>query len=151
MITLIAASSSNRVIGKDNRLIWHIPGDLKRFKEITSGHTILMGRKTFESIGKPLPNRKNIVLTRDKDWKAEGVTTIIDIKDIKDEDLFIIGGGEIYRMFIDISDKIERTLIDKEFEGDTYFPNIGNEWIEQKRETLNCPEFTYHYITYARK
>ena len=151
MITLIAACSSNRVIGKDNRLIWHIPGDLKRFKEITSGHTILMGRKTFESIGKPLPNRKNIVLTRDKDWKAEGVTTIIDIKDIKDEDLFIIGGGEIYRMFIDISDKIELTLIDKEFEGDTYFPNIGNEWIEQKRETLNCPEFTYHYITYTRK
>jgi dihydrofolate reductase len=155
MITLIAACSSNRVIGKDNTLIWKIPGDLKRFKDLTIGNPILMGRKTFESIGKPLPNRTNIVLTRDKNWKMDGCLVYNHPDELlplfEMDNLFIIGGGEIYNMFIRKADRIELTLIDKDFDGDTYFPEIGNEWTEVKRETLECPEFVYHYITYDLK
>jgi len=154
MITLIAACSKNRVIGKDNQLIWKVPGDLKRFKELTTGHPVLMGRKTFESIGRPLPNRTNIVITRDKNWKNEGCLVYNNWEEVlpifEKENLFIIGGGEIYKTMIELADKIELTLIDKEFEGDTYFPEIKGEWKEEKRETLNCPEFTYHYITYTK-
>jgi dihydrofolate reductase len=154
MITLIAACSKNRVIGKDNQLIWKVPGDLKRFKELTTGHPVLMGRKTFESIGRPLPNRTNIVITRDKNWKNEGCLVYNNWEEVlpifEKENLFIIGGGEIYKTMIELADKIELTLIDKEFEGDTYFPEIKGEWKEEKRETLNCLEFTYHYITYTK-
>ena len=124
MITLIAACSSNRVIGKDNTLIWNVPGDLKRFKELTYGNPILMGRKTFDSIGRPLPKRTNIVVTRDNNWSREGVFVYNDINEAiseyKNTNLFVIGGGEIYSSLIDIADKIELTLIDKEFDGDSY-------------------------------
>jgi len=155
MIILIAACSKNRVIGKDNGLIWKVPGDLKRFKELTTGHPILMGRKTFESIGKPLPNRTNIVITRDKDWKHKGCLVFNNIKEVLPlfvkEKLFIIGGGEIYNMFLDLSDKIELTLIDKDFEGDSYFPEIDSNWVIEKIESHTCPEFNWKYITYFRR
>ena len=153
MITLIAACSKNRVIGKDNTLIWNIPGDLKRFKELTSGHTILMGRKTFESIGRPLPNRRNVILTRDKEFKAEGCLIYSDLKEVLElfgNDLFIIGGEQIYKQTIGYADYIELTLIHKEFEGDAYFPEIP-EWfteIKGKRQNLECEEFKWSYITY---
>ena len=155
MITLIAACSKNRVIGKDNQLIWKVPGDLKRFKELTTGHPILMGRKTFESIGIPLPNRTNIVITRDKSWKQEGCLVYNNFEDVlsifEKENLFVIGGGEIYKMLINLADKIELTLIDKDFEGDAYFPEIDSNWTVEKVESQSCPEFNYSYITYIRK
>jgi len=155
MITLIAACSKNRVIGKDNQLICKVPGDLKRFKELTTGHPILMGRKTFESIGRPLPNRTNIVITRDKNWKQEGCLVYNNFEDVlyifEKENLFIIGGGEIYKSLINLADKIELTLIDKDFDGDAYFPEIDSNWTVEKVESQSCPEFNYSYITYIRK
>jgi dihydrofolate reductase len=155
LITIISACSRNRIIGKDNQLIWNVPGDLKRFKELTTGNPIIMGRKTFDSIGKPLPNRRNIVITRDKSWRHEGCLVYDNLKDaISDfisENIFIIGGGEIYKMSISLADKIELTLIDKDFDGDTYFPEIDDNWIVEKSESHECPDFSYHYITYVRK
>jgi len=155
MITLIAACSTNRVIGKDNQLIWHVPGDLKRFKNLTSGHIVLMGRKTFESIGRPLPNRTNIIISRDTSLKVEGCIIYNDYREVfsifEKNEIFVIGGGEIYQQLLPYADKIELTLIDKEFEGDTYFPDLNSSWVEENRESLTCPEFDYHYITYKRK
>jgi dihydrofolate reductase len=151
MITLIAACSLNKVIGKNNTLIWKVPGDLKRFKELTSGHTVLMGRKTYESIGRPLPNRRNIILTRNPEFKAEGCLIYSDLKEVLDlykNDLFVIGGEEIYKQTLGYADYVELTLINKEFEGDAFFPNVPDWFVEQKREDLNCEEFDFSYITY---
>ena len=120
----------NREIGVDNKLPWHLPKDLKHFKEITSGHPIIMGRKTYESIGKPLPNRTNIVISRKKDWFEEGILIVGSIKEaIKfgqkiDEDIFIIGGGNIFEQTMDIADKVEVTEIKTNIEADTFFPKI---------------------------
>jgi dihydrofolate reductase len=153
MITLIAACSKNKIIGNENKLIWKVPGDLKRFKELTTGHTVLMGRKTFESIGRPLPNRRNIILTRDKAFKADGCLVYSDLKEVLElfgNDLFIIGGEQIYKQTIGYADFIELTLIHKEFEGDAYFPEIPD-WfheIKGKRQNLECEEFKWSYITY---
>jgi dihydrofolate reductase len=156
MITLIAACSKNRVIGYENKLIWNIPGDLKRFKELTTGHTVLMGRKTFESIGRPLPNRRNVILTRDKAFKAEGCLVYSDLKEVLElfgNDLFIIGGEQIYQQTIGYADFIELTLIHKKFEGDVYFPEIPNFFLEVKgkRQDLECDEFKWSYITYEHR
>lgn len=156
MITLIAACSSNRIIGKDNQLIWNVPGDLKRFKDLTSGHPILMGRKTFESIGRPLPKRTNIIITRDKSYKQDGCYVYNSFDEAlplyETQNLFVIGGGEIYQQLLKHADKIELTLIDKEFEGDTKFPVLDeNIWVIQNKEDCSCEEFDYHYITYVRK
>ena len=153
MITLIAACSKNRVIGKDNKLIWHVPGDLKRFKELTSGHTVLMGRKTFESIGRPLPNRRNIILSRDTNLQIEGClvySNLTEVLELFGNDLFIIGGEEIYKQTIGYADFIELTLIQKEFEGDAFFPQIPEYFneIKSRRQNLECDEFKYSYITY---
>ena len=130
MITLVVALGLNREIGVDNQLPWHLPKDLKHFKEITSGHPIIMGRKTYESIGKPLPNRTNIVISRKKDWFEEGILIVGSIKEaIKfgqkiDEDIFIIGGGNIFEQTMDIADKLEVTEIKTNIEADTFFPKI---------------------------
>ena len=130
MITLVVAMGLNREIGVDNKLPWHLPKDLKHFKEITSGHPIIMGRKTYESIGKPLPNRTNIVISRKKDWFEEGILIVGSIKEaIKfgqkiDEDIFIIGGGNIFEQTMDIADKLEVTEIKTNIEADTFFPKI---------------------------
>ncbi|MBW5470251.1 dihydrofolate reductase [Brevibacillus formosus] len=123
MISLIVAYSRNQVIGKDGDMPWHLPADLKNVKELTTGKTIVMGRKTFESIGKPLPNRKNVVLTRSQDFHPEGV----DVVHTKEEvlamgDVIIFGGSEIYRQFLDVVDRLYITEIDLETEGDTFFP-----------------------------
>lgn len=156
MITLIAACSSNRIIGNDNQLIWNVPGDLKRFKDITSGHPILMGRKTFESIGKPLPKRTNIIITRDKSYKQDGCHVYNSFEEVlpiyETQNLFVIGGGEIYQQLLKHADRIELTLIDKEFEGDAKFPEIDDKlWDIDKQEDCSCDEFNYHYITYVRR
>lgn len=130
MITLVVAMGLNHEIGVDNKLPWHLPKDLKHFKEITSGHPIIMGRKTYESIGKPLPNRTNIVISRKKDWFEEGILIVGSIKEaIKfgqkiDEDIFIIGGGNIFEQTMDIADKLEVTEIKTNIEADTFFPKI---------------------------
>lgn len=127
MITLIAACSKNRVIGKDNQLIWHLPEDLKRFKELTTGKTVLMGRKTFESIGRPLPKRTNIIITSDKNYKAEGCVIYHDLFEAlkHDKDIVVIGGSQIYQQCLDIAHDIQLTVIDQEFEGDAFFPELG--------------------------
>jgi dihydrofolate reductase len=152
MITLIAACSRNRAIGKDNKLLWHLPNDLKRFKQLTTGKTVVMGRKTFESIGKPLPNRKNVVLTTNKDLLIEGCEVITSISELNLlEDIVIIGGEQIYKLFINLADVIELTLIDKYFEGDAFFPEINlDKFFKEVDETVYGNEFNYNYITYKK-
>lgn len=134
-ISIIVAKAEKNVIGGENKLLWHLPADLKFFKEKTSGHHILMGRKTFESIGKALPNRVNLVLTRDENYKKEGVFAVktlqqaIDLaQNAGENELFIIGGGEIYKNTISIADTIYITQIDAIFEGDTFFPALSSDW-----------------------
>ncbi len=120
--------TEDRVIGRDGDLPWHLPADLKFFKKTTLNSTILMGRKTFESIGKPLPKRRNIVLTRDENWSKEGVEVIHSaegvnsLPNLSDENLFIIGGAEIYELFLPLMDELIVTHVMERFEGDTYFP-----------------------------
>ena len=131
-ITIIAAISENNGLGKNNKLIWHIPDDLKRFKKLTLGHSVIMGRKTFESIAKPLPQRKNIILTRNKNYKAKGALIAHNVKEAlnfcqNDNQPFIIGGAEIYKLFMNISNKIELTRIHKSYDGDAFFPEILEE------------------------
>ena len=152
MITMVAACSSNRVIGKENKLIWRVPGDLKRFKEMTTGQTVVMGRKTYESIGKPLPNRTNVILSRDTELKIEGCLISSNLEDVLNTypNAFIIGGEEIYRQCMDYADNISLTLINKEFEGDAFFPEIPASFIEMERQDMKCDEFTYSYITYTK-
>lgn len=136
MLSIIVAVAKNNVIGKDNKLIWHLPADLKRFKELTTGKTIIMGRKTFESLGRVLPNRKHIVLTKNKSWKYDDsqvkvITSIDELeKEIKDEEEnFVIGGASIYKMLMPYANKMYITKIEEEFEGDTFFPDIDEkEW-----------------------
>ena len=130
MTTIVVAMGQKNEIGAGNQLLWHLPKDLKHFKELTSGHPIIMGRKTYESIGKPLPNRTNIVISRKTDWFEEGILIVGSIKEaIKfakkiDENIFIIGGGNIYKQTIDLADKLEVTLVKAELEADTFFPKI---------------------------
>ncbi|MBW8192316.1 type 3 dihydrofolate reductase [Neiella marina] len=135
-ISLIAAMGRNRVIGKDNKMPWHMPADLKHFKAVTMGKPVVMGRKTFESIGRPLPGRMNIVVTRDEDYRADGVevvrspTQAIELASKATEDVMIIGGGQIYQHFLPMATDLYLTFIDAEPEGDAYFP----EWPTKFRQ-----------------
>ncbi|OVE63242.1 dihydrofolate reductase [Chryseobacterium mucoviscidosis] len=130
MTTIVVAMGEKNEIGFENQLLWHLPKDLKHFKEITSGHPVIMGRKTYESIGKPLPNRTNIVVSRKTDWFEEGILIVGSIKEaVKfakkiDEEVFIIGGGKIYEQTMDVVDKLEVTLVKTDLEADTFFPKI---------------------------
>ena len=142
-ITLVAAIASNNVIGKENSLPWNIPEDLKRFKQMTSGHTILMGRKTFDSIGRPLPNRQNIVMTKDENFEREGIKVINNFDDalelIKEsnEDVYVIGGSNIYELFEPVANSLAITRILKDFEGDAFFPDINWDlWQIEKEENF---------------
>lgn len=136
--SIVVAMDEQRVIGKDNQLIWHLPADLKRFKEITMGHSMLMGRKTFDSIGKPLPGRRSIVITR-KNIEIPGCLVVHSIEqaleNCKDEEeVFIIGGADIFKQTLSIADKIYLTIVHHCFEGDTYFPMIDEViWKERNR------------------
>jgi dihydrofolate reductase len=159
-LTLIAAMDLNRVIGKDNDLIWHMPKDLKHFKELTSGHCIIMGRKTFESLGKPLPNRVNIVVTRDKDYRADGCIVVHSIEEAirkagDDPQPFITGGAEIYKLALPYAQTIELTLIHHRFEGDTHFPTFeGADWELAAKETHQADEknpYPFDYLTYKAR
>lgn len=161
MLSIIVAKAKNNVIGKNNQLIWYIPGDLKRFKKLTTGHNIIMGRRTFESLGRVLPNRFHIVLCNDKEMKInnENVKIIKDISDLKeyidsDEENFVIGGATIYRLLLPMCNKLYITQLDTDFEGDVYFPEINeNEWkvIERKEGEKDENSFKYEYITYVKK
>lgn len=162
MIKILVACDENRVIGKDNQLIWHLPADLKRFKSLTTGHVILMGRKTYESIGKPLPNRTTIVITRQADFQAEGTITahsvdeaILKAKSLSREDIFIVGGAEIYTLSLALADQILLTQLHDIFEGDAYFPEVSAEtWEIVARERGLTDEknpFQYSFITYQKK
>ena len=159
-ITIIAAVSENNVLGKNNKLIWHIPDDLKRFKKLTLGHSVIMGRKTFESITQPLPQRKNIILTRNKNYKAKGALIAHNVKEAlnfcqNDNQPFIIGGAEIYKLFMSISNKIELTRIHKSYDGDAFFPEILEEkWklVKSKKNNLNETKIiNFSYLTYIKK
>ena len=154
-ISLIAALGNNRVIGNENKLIWNIPADMKRFREITLGKPVIMGRKTFESIGKPLPKRKNIILTRDKNYKADGCIVVNSredaLKSAGDGEVMIIGGAMIYAEFLPIANKMYLTIIGREFEGDAYFPEYNeNEWKEVSREVHEENDLNYSFIDFER-
>lgn len=133
-ISMIAAVADNNVIGKDNQLIWHLPDDLKFFKNTTKGHHIIMGRKNFEAIGRPLPHRTSIIITRQKNYKADGCIVVNSIEEaiskVKNDDKpFIIGGGEIYKQALPLATKLYITKVHARFEGDTLFPEIKpDEW-----------------------
>jgi len=156
MIKIIVATSRNKVIGDSNNLIWYLPADLKRFKEITTGNTIVMGRKTYESIGKPLPNRRNIVITRDVNYEVDGCEIVNSLEEalmISNQNCFIIGGGEIYKQSMEIADQIYLTLVHEDFEGDTTFPEIGSEWkmvTSQDFEPDEKNKHKYSFIEYMK-
>jgi dihydrofolate reductase len=156
MVKIIVAMSKNRVIGNNNQLIWRLSSDLKRFKELTTGNAIVMGRKTYESIGKPLPNRRNIIITRNTDYSVDGCEIVSSLEEallLTNNNCFIIGGGEIYKQSIEIADKIYLTLVNKEFEGDTTFPEIGKEWAKiscKDFESDEKNEYSYSFIEYDR-
>ncbi|QNR23061.1 dihydrofolate reductase [Croceimicrobium hydrocarbonivorans] len=158
-LTLIAAMAQNRVIGKDNDLIWHFPEDLKRFKKLTSGHAIIMGRKTYESLGRPLPNRKNIVITRQADYKAEGCLMASNMESAielakEDNQPFIVGGAEIYKQALPFAKTIELTLIKADYEGDTYFPEFDPEVWKlargEKKEADDKHAHPFEFQTYKK-
>ena len=162
MITIIAAIAKNNALGKDNDLIWYLPADLKRFKKVTTGHHILMGRNTFESIGKPLPNRTTIIITRNKNYFKEGcliansIEEAIEMVENKD-DIFIIGGAQIYKECIekDLVDRLDITQVHHEFEADVFFPEIDLKiWKETAREDFLADEknkFDFSFVRYSKK
>lgn len=162
MLSIIVAKAKNNTIGKDNKLLWHIPDDLRRFKELTTNHNIIMGRKTFESIGRILPNRKHIIFSQNPDFKIDNenieiVHSMLQIQQyIEDEnENFVIGGAMIYNLLMPYVTKMYVTEIDKDFEGDTVFPRINTEvWQEVSREDGPKDEendFKYQYVVYKRK
>lgn len=160
MITLIAATSENNALGKDNQLVWHLPDDFKRFKQLTTGHHIIMGRKTFESFPKPLPNRTHIIVTRQKNYAVEGCFIANSIVNAiamapKDEEVFIIGGAEIYKQSIDFADKIELTRVHSTFDADAYFSEINlNNWtlvFEEHHYKDEKHQFDFTFLTYLKK
>ena len=159
-LTIIAAVSINNVIGNNNKLIWKLSNDLKRFKNLTTNHSVIMGRKTFESLPNPLPDRDNIVITRDTNYSKPNIQVCSSIEDAinltkTDTQPFIIGGGEIYTQTINIVDRIELTRVHEEFDGDAYFPEIPLDIFELiNEENYNRDlenEFDYSYLTYKKR
>ena len=161
MLSIIVAKGKNNIIGKENKLVWSLPADMKRFRELTTGHVIIMGRKTFESLGKILPNRKHVVFTQNPDFKVDDenvqiVHSMLEIKEYidNDEENFVIGGAMIYSLLIPHVTKMYVTEINKDFEGDTFFPKINLDiWKETRREKGTQDEdnkFDYDFVTYER-
>ena len=161
MLSIIVAKAKNNIIGKDNKIIWHLPEDLKHFKNITTGHTIIMGRKTFESLGRVLPNRKHIIFSNNpsfnvNDENVKVVHSLLEIQDLIEgkEEAFVIGGAMIYNFLMPYVKKMYVTEIDKEFEGDTFFPKIDdNMWKEISREKGikdDKNNLDYYFVTYER-
>jgi dihydrofolate reductase len=160
MVIMIAAVAENNALGKNNDLLWHLPNDFKRFKEITSGHHIIMGRKTFESFPKPLPNRTHVIITRQNDFEYEGCVVVQNIEKALsvcpiNENLYIIGGGEIYQQSISFADQLDITRVHHSFDADVYFPEIDPEIWELTSETFHQKDerhlFDYTFQTFVRK
>ncbi|SKB75421.1 dihydrofolate reductase [Salegentibacter holothuriorum] len=160
MITMIAAAAENNALGKDQDLVWHLPDDFKRFKKLTTGHHIIMGRKTFETFPKPLPNRTHIILTKKDNYlKKDAIVTSSLEKALEfaknDEQPFIIGGGEIYKLGMELAQKIELTRVHGTFEADTFFPEIDEEIWELVAEEFHPKDdkhnYAFTYLTYVRK
>lgn len=160
MITIIAAVAANNALGKNNQLIWHIPADLKRFKKVTSNHHVIMGRKTYESLGKPLPNRTNIIITRNKEYTVEGCVIVNSLQEAievvkEDSNPFILGGAQIYKQALDFADKLDLTLVHHNFEADAFFPEIDLKiWKEISREDFKANEknsYNYSFVTFIKK
>lgn len=153
-ITLIVAASTNNAIGKNNKMLWHLPDDFKYFKKNTIEHSVVMGRKTFESIGKPLPERRNIVLTRNQDWQAEDVDSANALEEVltycRDErQIFIIGGADIYKQFLPLATRVLLTRVHAELDGDAFFPElIAQQWTltskeEHPKDEKHAYDFTF--------
>ena len=160
MLTIIAAAGENNALGKDNDLVWHLPDDFRRFKKLTSGHHIIMGRKTFESFPQPLPDRTHVVITRKENYKKSGIVVVHSIERAiefskDDPQPFIIGGGEIYQMGIDVADKIELTRVHGTFEADTFFPEIDEDQWELVSQEFHPKDekhnYAFTYLTYERR
>ncbi|HET8855146.1 MAG TPA: dihydrofolate reductase [Salinimicrobium sp.] len=159
-ITLIAAVGENNELGKDNDLVWHLPDDFKRFKKLTTGHHIIMGRKTFESFPKPLPQRVHMVITRQEDYNREGAIVVHSLEDAvkrsveNDSNPFIIGGGEIFRMSMELADKIELTRVHGSFDADVFFPEIDPKKWELTHSNFHEKDekhaYAFTYLTYSR-
>lgn len=160
MLTIIAAAAENNALGKDNQLVWHLPDDFKRFKILTSGHFIIMGRKTFESFPKPLPNRTHVIITRQADYKVpEGCIVVSSLQEAiafcpKEEEVFVIGGGQIYQQAIDLVDKIDLTRVHTSVEADTFFPEIDlSKWelvFEEFHPKDEKHNFDFTFLTYKK-
>jgi dihydrofolate reductase len=161
-ISIIVATSLNNAIGKNNQLLWHLPADLKFFKATTMGCPVIMGRKTFQSIGRTLPGRKNVVITRDKNFNADNQFDLVVVSSIdealvkmhSEKEVFIIGGGEIYNQTIGIADFIYRTVVNTTIDGDVYFAEINRDefnlvW-EEKHEADEKNKFDYTYQKFER-
>ena len=158
IVSQIAAMSENHVIGKDNQLLWHMPNDLKHFKNTTSGHTVIMGRKTFDSVGRPLPRRRNIIITR-RQIAIEGCEVVNSIEAalalcVGEDEVFIVGGAEIYKQSLHLTNRIYLTIIHHHFEGDSFFREVSkNEWKEVSRENHPADDknaFPYSFVIYER-
>ena len=146
MITIIAAIGKNNALGKDNQLLWRLPKDLKHFKSRTENHPVVMGRKTYESIGKALPNRTNIVVSRKDNWFEENILIVSKLKEALkfakkiNENFFIIGGGEIYKQTMELADKLEITYVEEDFEADTFFPKIDLKIWQKTNEEFHAKD-----------
>lgn len=156
-ISIIAARAKNGVIGVGNRLPWHLPEDLQHFKTLTWGHTLLMGRKTFESIGRPLPGRRTIIISRDPAYQAQGCLTVGSIEAAlaaseEEAEVFFVGGGEIYRQVLPIADRLYLTEIEADYAGDAHFPEIDPaEWRELAREArVSANGLAFRFVVYER-
>jgi dihydrofolate reductase len=159
IVSAVVAIGENNAIGKNNQLLWRLPNDLKHFKEITSGHTVIMGRKTYDSVGKPLPNRRNIIVTR-QNITISGCEVVSSVEAAlalcaADQEVFIVGGAEIYKLAMPLTNRIYLTIVHQSFDADAYFPEINKEeWIETEREDHKTDEkhaIPYSFITLARR
>lgn len=156
MLSLIAALARNHTVGIANHLPWHLSDDLKYFKATTSGHPIIMGRKTYDSIGRPLPGRHNIVVTRDRNWKADGVTVVHSIAEAvaaagEVDEVFLIGGASLYAEALPLADRLYLTEIDADFDGDAFFPDWPRaQFRELRRDTRQGEDFAYSFVVYEK-
>lgn len=162
ILSLIAAIGKNNELGKENKLLFSLPEDMKHFKEVTTGHPVLMGRKTFESIGRPLPNRRNIVITRDMNYQADGIEVVHSLDEAleqsknTEEEIFVIGGGEMYKQALPFADKLYLTFVETSVDNaDTFFPEFdANEWEEvskERHEADDKHQWPFTFVEYKRK
>ena len=158
IVSAVVAIAENHAIGKNNQLLWHLPNDLKHFRLITTGHTVIMGRKTYESVGKPLPNRRNIIITRQQ-IEIAGCEVVSSIEEAlalcaAEQEVFIVGGAEIYKLAMPLTDRIYLTIVHQSFDADAFFPEINKtEWTETQREDHPADEknaIPYSFITLNR-